>query len=79
MKLDVTEDDALNRIVDRVNQVYSAEHDGQTGRHLSISIPDGVSTPTVLAGRAVLYVDQSDGDLKVIFSDGTIKTIVTDT
>jgi hypothetical protein len=28
---------------------------------------------------AIIYVDTADGDLKVRFGDGTIKTIVTDT
>ena len=30
-------------------------------------------------GLAQLYVDTADGDLKVKFGDGTVKTIVTDT
>lgn len=40
---------------------------------------DGVSAPAAAAGYAKLYVDAADGDLKVRFGDGTIKTIVTDT
>jgi hypothetical protein len=42
-------------------------------------ITDGITAPTATAGRAKIYVDTADGDLKVIFADGTIKTIVTDT
>jgi hypothetical protein len=42
-------------------------------------IPDGVSAPGAQAGLAVLYVDSADSDLKIVFSDGTVKTIVTDT
>jgi len=40
---------------------------------------DGITAPGSTANRARLYVDAADGDLKIIFSDGTIKTIVTDT
>jgi hypothetical protein len=36
-------------------------------------------TPGIIAGVAQIYVDGSDGDLKVRFGDGTIKTIVADT
>lgn len=45
----------------------------------TISLIDGVSVPNVEAGKALLYVDIADGDLKVKFSDGTVKTIATDT
>ena len=40
---------------------------------------DGVTAPGATAGYAKIYVDTADGDLKVIFGDGTIKTIATDT
>lgn len=43
-----------------------------------ISIPDGVSAPSTEVGKAKIYVDSVDGDLKVKFGDGTVKTIVTD-
>ncbi len=44
-----------------------------------IGIEDGMAEPGTITGRAFLYVDTADGDLKVKFGDGTIKTIVTDT
>lgn len=44
-----------------------------------ISIIDGQTAPTATSGRAKIFVDSADGDLKVIFGDGTTKTIVTDT
>jgi lysophospholipase L1-like esterase len=44
-----------------------------------LSIVDGMTAPGTIAGRATIYVDTADGDLKVRFGDGTIKTIVTDT
>jgi hypothetical protein len=43
-----------------------------------LSITDGITAPGAVAGRARLYVDIADGDLKVIFGDGVIKTITTD-
>jgi hypothetical protein len=44
-----------------------------------LDINDGITAPAAATGRARIYVDTADGDLKVIFADGTIKTIATDT
>ena len=44
-----------------------------------LSVTDGVTAPGAATGRARIYVDSADGDLKVVFADGTVKTIVTDT
>lgn len=43
-----------------------------------VQLLDGVSAPATLTDQAQIYVDTTDGDLKVRFSDGTIRTIVTD-
>lgn len=43
-----------------------------------ISVADGVTAPSATSGQAKIYVDTADGDLKIIFGDGTVKTIVTD-
>lgn len=40
---------------------------------------DGVTAPGTVAGHAQIYVDTADGDLKIKFGDGTVKTIVLDT
>lgn len=54
-------------------------HDRVYQENYALSLADPSTTPGAVSGRAVLYVDPSDGDLKVRFGDGTIKLIVTDT
>lgn len=44
-----------------------------------LALTDGVTAPSTRAGAAIIFVDTSDGDLKIKFSDGTVKTIVVDT
>ena len=46
---------------------------------LTIRDPYTPSAPSALTGFATLFVDPADNDLKIIFADGTTKTIVTDT
>ena len=45
----------------------------------ALALRDGQTAPATIAGLAQIYVDTADGDLKVRFGDGTIKTIVVDT
>lgn len=45
----------------------------------SFGLVDGITAPSATVGFAKLFVDTADGDLKVIFGDGTVKTISTDT
>lgn len=45
----------------------------------SLRFVDGITAPSTISGFASLYVDTADGDLKIKFGDGTVKTIVTDT
>ena len=42
-------------------------------------LADGVTAPIATVGLAKLFVDTADGDLKIIFGDGTVKTITVDT
>lgn len=50
---------------------------GQVHSQLLV-LKDGVTAPSTFSGQAAIYVDSADGDLKIKFSDGTVKTIVTD-
>jgi hypothetical protein len=44
----------------------------------SLSVVDGIVAPSAILGYAIIFVDTADGDLKVIFGDGTTKTLATD-
>ena len=57
----------------------SLELTADTASFNELSIVDGITAPSARTGKAQIYVDTADGDLKVIFSDGTVKTIVVDT
>lgn len=45
----------------------------------TLELADGVNVPSTIAGRATIFVSSADGDLKIKFGDGTVKTIVVDT
>ncbi len=44
-----------------------------------LKLVDGVTAPDTIVGTAQMYVDVADGDLKIKFGDGTVKTITADT
>lgn len=48
----------------------------QWANHLAVV--DGITAPSATVGWIKVYGDVADGDLKAIFGDGTIKTILTD-
>jgi hypothetical protein len=73
MLLDIDSVGALRLRNDGLSNVLMV---GQAGEWRMI---DGIAAPATSAGFAQLYVDTADGDLKVKFGDGTVKTIVTDT
>lgn len=43
-----------------------------------LAITDGGGAPVTLAGQAIIYVDVADGDLKIKFGDGFVRTIGAD-
>lgn len=59
----------LGTTTSRFNTLYSEQ----------LTLIDGITEPTTVTGHAVIYVDNGDGDLKIKFGDGTVKTIITDT
>lgn len=44
----------------------------------SFALTDGITAPSTISGFGQIYIDSADGDLKIRFGDGTVKTIVTD-
>jgi hypothetical protein len=86
LKWRLASDDALTAtdwlVVNRTNNNPDAVRMRTDIFHLDdgyFAIKDGKTAPGTIAGLAIIYVDSADGDLKVRFGDGTIKTIVTDT
>lgn len=66
----------LRQTIERVNRLL-----GEDARIVGdkLMLTDGITAPSATSGYATIYVDTSDGDLKVKFGDGTTKTIATDT
>lgn len=52
---------------------------GRFNHEAALQIIDGIGAPATAAGWASIYVDTADGDLKVKFGDGVVKTLATDT
>lgn len=44
-----------------------------------VEVTDGIAAPGAGTGKARTYVDTADGDYKIVFADGVVKTIATDT
>lgn len=44
-----------------------------------LSLIDGIAAPSTIPGHAQLFIDAADGDLKILFPDGKVKRLVTDT
>lgn len=58
--------------------LFSVRAAGVRLHAVPLQLPDGIAEPATVTGFALIYVDSADGDLKVKFSDGIVKTIVTD-
>lgn len=65
----------LRLFFSQVSNAINAVNDPKDNYKLT----DGVAEPDIAAGAGVIYIDKTDGDLKIKFQDGTVKTIVTDT
>lgn len=68
----ISQEDQLRRLVRAVNNILR-------GDQHSVIMQDNVPAPQYAPGKVTIYVDATDGDLKAVFGDGTIKTIVADT
>jgi hypothetical protein len=68
---------SVNNVQDAINALWDQYCAGRETDRLEIT--DGVTAPGAASGKARIYVDTSDGDLKVVFADGTVKLIVSDT
>lgn len=67
-------DSFWHRFLKNGTEMFRLGFDGALG------LRDGITAPNAdVAGNAWLYIDTADGDFKIRFADGTIKTIVTDT
>ena len=55
--------------------LYSTDAVNKVG---SLPIVDGVTAPSATSGTAFMFIDVADGDLKIAFGDGVVKTITTD-
>lgn len=64
-------------VTETPTQVSAAIRNSGYGTYLEIT--DGITAPGAGTGVARIYVDTADGDLKVVYGDGTVKLIVADT
>ena len=63
----------VNELERRLQELEIAD-----GAPNALVIVDGVTAPVAVTGLALIYVDTSDGDLKVIFGNGFVGTIAAD-
>ena len=63
----------VKRIEDRVTELEATEPPP-----VQLNLSDGITAPSTKTGLAQIYVDASDGDLKVKFGDGHVEVIAAD-
>ena len=69
----------MQREIDSLTKRIETLETQEYNRNNTLYLLDGVSAPSTASGWAILYVDGSDGDLKVKFGDGTVTVIAADT
>lgn len=74
---EVLVEESVNQVQTAINALWDQYAQGRDTE--KVEITDGITAPGASSGKARIYVDTSDGDLKVVFADGTVKTITTDT
>ena len=65
----------INKLEKRIDSLEASEYNRMNMLYLT----DGLTAPSTASGWAIIYVDTSDGDLKVKFGDGTVTVIAADT
>ena len=68
----------MQREIDSLEKKIGSLETAEYNRLTNLYIIDGSDAPSAASGWAIMYIDATDGDLKIIFEDSTIKTIVTD-
>lgn len=66
-------------LTENATGMQNAVVDGKLTLAGVFALKDGITAPATVAGQAQVYVDTADGDLKIKFGDGTVKTITVDT
>lgn len=83
MKFDSMMESLKKYIDSQINKKFSNKASKKINEELflnyGIRLKDGITEPDTDSNYAVLYIDSVDGDLKIKFADGTIKTITIDT
>lgn len=59
--------------------IERAVNEAANTRGSYLMLIDGAQEPGPTPGQAKIFVDSVSGDLKIVFADGVVKTIVTDT
>lgn len=75
-KIGIFQGTTENARIDAASGVFEGNY---ANLEVTLRLKDGVSAPSTTGAYAQIYVDTADGDLKVKFGDGTVKTIVVDT
>lgn len=65
----------IDKLDRRIEKLEAAEYN----RHNALYLLDGITAPSTASGWGIIYIDTSDGDLKIKFGDGTVTTIAADT
>lgn len=79
MSKPIIDEGLANRLIKEIAQLKKILSEIRTKPKRGLELTDGITAPSAVTGRAIIYVDTADGDLKVKFGDGTTKTISTDT
>ena len=65
----------IDKLDRRIEKLEAAEYN----RNNALYLLDGITAPSTASGWGIIYIDTSDGDLKIKFGDGTVTTIAADT